>query len=160
VTGFVLVSVEEARGMLADSVLGLVGAAGFVVVGAEGDPGGAGLRAFDGQVPDVAPPAFVVVRQTIPDVWSRSLARSRQAHRCLVRVTVTAGTAEGVRSVAQTVVDGLEGRRPVAAGWSVSPIELLNTRAPEEDRDADPGHGGRYPMFAVLEFEYTATLTA
>jgi hypothetical protein len=149
---------------LAAAVLDLVDDAGFVVVGAGGDPGGAGLRAFDGQAigdaDGVLPPAFIVVRQTIPDVWSRSLARSRQAHRCLVRVTVTAGTAEGVRSVAQTVVDGLEGRRPVAAGWSVSPIELLNTRAPEEDRDADPGHGGRYPMFAVLEFEYTATLTA
>ena len=148
--------------MLADSVLGLVGAAGFVVVGAEGDPGGAGLRAFDGQTigdaDGVLPPAFIVVNQSIPDVWSRSLGRSRQAHRCLIRVTVTAGTAEGVRTVAQDVVDGLEGARPVTAGWSVSPIELFNTRPPEPDRDVDPGHGGRYPMFSVLEFEYTATL--
>lgn len=146
--------------MLADSVLTLVDDAGFVVVGAGGEPNPAapGLRAFDGQVPGTAPAAFIVVNQTIPDVWSRSLGRSRQAHRCLVRVTVTAGTAEGVRLVAQDVVDGLEGRRPVTPGWSVSPIELLNTRAPAEDRDVDPGSGGRYPMFSVLEFVYTATL--
>ena len=143
---------------LASAVLDLVDDAGFVVVGAAGDPGGAGLRAFDGQVPGSAPAAFVVVNQTIPDVWSRSLGRSRQAHRCLVRVTVTAGTAEGVRQVAEDVIDGLEGRRPVTPGWSVSPIELLNTRAPVEDRDVDPGSGGRYPMFSVLEFVYTATL--
>lgn len=143
---------------LATAVLDLVDDAGFVVVGAGGDPGGAGLRAFDGQVPGTAPAAFVVVNQTLPDVWSRSMGRSRQAHRCLVRVTVTAGTAQGVRSIAQTVVDGLEGRRPVATGWSSSPLELLNTRAPTEDRDVDPGSGGRYPMFSVLEFVFTATL--
>lgn len=143
---------------LAASVLDLVDDAGFVVVGPAGDPGGVGLRAFDGQVPGTAPPAFVVVAQRLPDVASRSLGRSRQAHRCLVRVTVTAGTAQGVRQIAQDVIDGLEGRRPDAAGWSVTGLELINTREPTEDRDVDPGHGGRYPMFSVLEFEYTATL--
>lgn len=147
--------------MLADSVLGLVGEAGFVVVGAAGDPlpgDVTSLRAFDGQVPGTAPLAFIVVNQHIPDVVSRSLGRSRQAHRCLVRVTVTAGTAQGVREIAQDVIDGLEGSRPLTTGWSVTALELLNTREPTEDRDVDPGHGGRYPMFTVLEFEYTATL--
>lgn len=152
--------------MLADSVLALVGDAGFVVVGADGDPSPAspGLRAFDGQAigdsQGVLPPAFLVVNQTLPNVSSRSMGRSRLAHRCVVRVTVTSGTAQGVREIAQDVIDGLEGRRPVAAGWSTSPLELFNTRAPDEDRDVDPGHGGRYPMFSVLEFEYTATLSA
>lgn len=151
---------------LATGVLGLFTAGGFVVVSSAGDPGLTPTkpRAFDGQVVKAdnaaaAPVTFVVVNQQIPNVTSRSLARTRQAHTCRVRVTCTAPTAGGVRNRAQETVDALEGRRPTATGWATGPLVLVNAREPQEDREVAAPTGGRYPMFAVLEFEYTATLS-
>lgn len=152
--------------VLAGGVLGLFTAGGFLVVSSAGDPGTAPaskIRAYDGQVVKAtgaaaAPVTFVAVNQQIPNVTSRSLARTRQAHACRVRVTCTAPTAGGVRMRAQETIDALEGKRPTAAGWSTSPLALINAREPVEDREVAAPTGGRYPMFAVLEFEYTATL--
>lgn len=151
---------------LATGVLALFTAGGFVVVSSAGDPGATPtkVRAYDGQVVKAdnatsSPVTFVVVNQQIPNVTTRSLARTRQAHTCRVRVTCTAPTAGGVRSRAQETIDALEGRRPTATGWSTSPLALVNAREPLEDREVAPATGGRYPMFAVLEFEYTATLS-
>jgi hypothetical protein len=130
---------------------------GFVWVTTGGDTGGTGTRAYDGQVLG-DPDHFVVVNQRIPDPSSRSEARTRLAHWCLVRATVTGVAAQQVRNTAQQVIDALEGKRVTASGWLTSPLELLNTREPVEDRDAGKLASGRYPMFAVLEFEYTATI--
>lgn len=151
---------------LASGVLALFTAGGFLVVSSAGDPGTAPattVRAFDGQVVRAdnaasSPVTFVVVNQQIPNVTSRSLARTRQAHLCRVRVTCTAPTAGGVRKRAQEAIDALEGKRPTATGWSTGPVALVNAREPVEDREVAAPTGGRYPMFAVLEFEYTATL--
>ena len=142
---------------LAAAVGALFTASGFVWVSTAGDPGGGGVRAYDGQVLG-SPAVFVRVGQTLPKVTSRSLARTRQAHWCLVRCTVTGRAAEEVRVIAQDVIDALEGARPAAAGWQTTPLALLNTREPTEDRDV-AATNGRWPMFGVVELEYTATLT-
>lgn len=142
---------------LANAVGSLLTAGGFVWVSTAGDPGGTGVRAYDGQVIGT-PDHFVRVDQRIPDPSSRSEARTRLAHWCLVRVTVTGVATGQVRNTAQAVIDALEGKWPTASGWLASPLELLNTREPVEDRDAGKLASGRYPMFAVLEFEYTATI--
>ena len=145
---------------LAAAVNALFVAGGFPpVVGASSPvpPADGTVRVFDGQVPGTAPVAFVVVNHRIPNVVSRSEGRSRLAHRCYAIVTVTAPAAQGVRMIAQQVVDALDGARPVADGWSVSPVVLFNTRDVIEDRDVQAANG-RYPMFAKLEFEYVATL--
>lgn len=145
---------------LAAAVNALFVAGGFPpVVGASSPtpPADGTVRVFEGQVPGTAPVAFVVANHRIPNVVSRSEGRSRLAHRCYALVTVTAATAEGVRVIAQRVIDALEGARPVADGWSAAPLALLNAREPVEDRDVQAANG-RYPMFAKLEFDYTATL--
>lgn len=144
---------------LAAGVAALFIRAGFVWVSTAGDPGGDGVRAFDSQVLGT-PTHFVRVEQALPDVESRSLARTRHAHWCMVRATVTGVATEQVRKTSQLVFDALEGARPVAAGWLTSPIAELNTREPIEDRDAGTTAAGRYPVYATLEFEYTATLAA
>ncbi len=144
---------------LAAGVNTILAGAGFPVVGA-GDPAPPPddvVRVYDGQVPGTAPAAFVVVTHQLPDVVQRSEGRSRLAHRCYVLVTVTAPTAQGVRTAAQRVIDALEGARPVAAGWLTTPLAVFNTRPPVEDRDVQPA-GGRYPMYAKVEIDYTATL--
>lgn len=144
-------------GALADGVGSLFTTGGFVWVSTAGDPGGEGTRAYDGQVLD-DPNHFVAVSQRIPDPSSRSEARRRLAHWCLVRATVTGVATGQVRDTAQEVIDALEGQRVSTPGWLTSPLELLNAREPVEDRDAGKLASGRYPMFAVLEFEYTATI--
>jgi hypothetical protein len=145
---------------LAAAVNALFVTGGFPsVVGASSPtpPADGTVRVFDGQVPGTAPVAFVVVNHRIPNVVSRSEGRSRLAHRCYALVTVTAATAEGARVIAQRVIDALEGGRPVADGWSTTPLALLNAREPVEDRDVQAANG-RFPMFAKIEFDYTATL--
>lgn len=145
---------------LAVAVNALFVAGGFPpVVGALSPtpPADGTVRVFDGQVPGTAPVAFAVVNHRIPNVVSRSEGRSRLAHRCYALVTVTAATAQGVREISQDVIDALEGGHPVADGWSTTPLALLNAREPVEDRDVQAANG-RYPMFAKLEFDYTATL--
>lgn len=126
---------------------------GFVWVTTAGDSGGYGTRAYDGATPLTAALPFVAVQQSLPQVSSRTEARTRLAHRCYVRVTVTGKASQQVRQEAQRVVDALDGKRVDATGWLTSPIELFNTRPLEVDRDVSS-----HPVFTVLEFEYTATL--
>lgn len=145
---------------LAVAVNALFVAGGFpAVVGASSPtpPADGTVRVFDGQVPGTAPVAFVVVNHRLPKVVERSEGRTRLAHQCYALVTVTAATAESVRAIAQRVSDALDTKRPVADGWSTTALAQFNTRGPEEDRDVRAANG-RYPMFAKLEFDYTATL--
>lgn len=127
-------------------------AGGFVWVSTLGDPGGTGTRAYDGEAPATATLPFVAVQQSIPSVESRSEARTRLAHRCIIRVTVTGKAPQQVRQEAQKVIDALDGSWVSATGWLTSPIELFNTRPLDVDRDVST-----HPVFTVLEFEYTAT---
>jgi len=138
---------------LASGVGALLTAGGLVWVSTSGDPGGTGNRAYDGEAPSTAALPFVAVQQSIPNVWSRSMTRTRQAHRCVIRATVTGKASQQVRQVAQKVIDALDGKRPTAAGWLTSPVELFNTRPLDVDRDVTTSH----PVYTVLEFEYTAT---
>lgn len=145
---------------LAAAVNALFVAGGFPpVVGASSPtpPADGTVRVFDGQVPGTAPVAFVVVNHRLPKVVERSEGRTRLAHQCYALVTVTAATADGVRAIAQRVSDALDTKRPVADGWSITALAQFNTRGPDEDRDVQAANG-RYPMFAKLEFDYTATL--
>lgn len=148
---------------LAAAVNALFVAGGFPPVRGAADPtppADGVVRVFDGQVPGTAPVAFVVVDHGVPKVAERSEGRSRLAHRCYALVTVTAATAQGVRTIAQQVIDALEGKRAVADSWDTTAIEhfnSLNNGRPVEDRDVQAANG-RYPMFTKLEFDYTATL--
>jgi hypothetical protein len=137
---------------LAAGIGSLFTAGGFAWVSTAGDPGGTSTRAYDGEAPLTALLPFAAVQQSIPRVESRSEARTRLAHHCIVRVTVTGKVPQQVRQEAQKVIDALDGKRTPAIGWLVSPIELFNTRPLEVDRDVST-----HPVFTVLEFEYTAT---
>lgn len=118
----------------------------------------------DGQVPTVAgvvpAPPWVYATITLPEVSARSMARRGHLHTVRARFLVYAGTAPGVRIVADIVDGALEGARPVVAGWRCSPVEQVNIRPAEEDRDVTITGTNRHPMYGVLEYLFTASPTS
>lgn len=120
-----------------------------------------GVTVYDGQVvaPDgvtVPTPPWVHVTIAIPAVSERSMARPGHLHRVTIRSLVYGLNATAVRRVADKL-DALEGARPVAAGWSTSPLEQVNTREPVEDQDVTVTGTNRHPMYAVVEHSFTAS---
>lgn len=117
------------------------------------------LPLYDGQVATAAgvvpAPPWLYVTMSLPAVSERSQARTGHLYICRVRVLVYAGTAAGVRIVADKVQ--IEGLRPVAAGWNTSPLELENTREAVEDPDVTIATTGKHPMYGVLEYLFTAS---
>lgn len=75
----------------------------------------------------------------------------------MVRVRIVNQSANGCRILANHVVDALEGARPIAAGWSTSPLKGFNEREPIPDEDVIVPTTNLPFMVAVLEFEFTAT---
>lgn len=120
------------------------------------------LPLYDGQVATpagvVPAPPWLYVTMSLPVPTERSQARTAMLHVCRIRVLVYAGTAQGVRIVADKVQ--IEGKRPVAAGWSTTPIELENTRDPVEDPDVTITTTGKRPMYGVLEYRFNAARIA
>lgn len=123
------------------------------------------LALLPGTVYDAAVPAspsfpYSLVTVRHPGVTERSLTRGVLGRRTAVRVTVVGETAASVRIASQAVADALEGARPDAAGWVCSPVEQVNEREPVEDPDVTIPATKAHPIFAVLEFAFTATRTA
>lgn len=120
------------------------------------------LPLYDGQVASAAgvvpAPPWLYVTMSLPSISERSQARTGVLYMCRVRVLVYAGTAPGVRIVADKVQ--VEGLRPVAVGWLTTPLELENTRDPVEDLDVTITTTGKHPMYGVLEYLFTASPTA
>lgn len=114
----------------------------------------------DGAVPALPSFPYSLVAVRHPAVTERAMSRGVLGRRVAVRVTVTGETASSVRVMSQNVADALEGARPSAAGWACSPVEQVNEREPVEDPDVTIPATGAHPIFAVLEFAFTATRTA
>ena len=100
---------------------------------------------------------WTVARVQIPNTQSRSLARTRLARRVRVNVTVAGITYASVRVVCNNLDPRLQGARPSAAGWSTSPLDLVNAREIAEDESMTLTTANRHPLFTVLEYELTAT---
>lgn len=120
-----------------------------------------GVTVHDGQVvasdgESVPAPPWVYVTIALPDITERSLARPGHLHTVRIRSLVYGLNATAVRIVADKLAV-LEGARPVAAGWSTSPLELVNTREVVEDQDVKVTGTNRHPMYGVMEHLFTAT---
>ncbi|WP_278372215.1 hypothetical protein [Brevibacterium casei] len=100
---------------------------------------------------------WTVARVQIPDTRSRALAGTRQAQRVRVNVTIAGVTFTSVRVIANKLDPRIEGARPIAAGWSTSPLRRLNVRGIVEDDSMNLTTANRHPVFTVLEYELTAT---
>lgn len=99
---------------------------------------------------------WTVARIQIPNTLSRSLAGTRHAQRVRITVTIAGLTFTSVRVKADQLDPVIEGARPAAAGWSLSPIRRLNARDIVEDDSVTLTSANRHPVFTVIEWELTA----
>lgn len=116
-----------------------------------------GVNLHIGTVTDAAPALpWLVLNVSVPNVTSRSLARSRQALTGRLLGTVAATNEDAALSIIDKVIEAYEGARPVAAGWSLGPIEQLGDVHVYPD-DVVIANANRRVMVAKITFQYTAT---
>lgn len=99
---------------------------------------------------------WTVARVQIPNTLSRSMAGTRHAQRVRITVTIAGITFASVRVIADKLDPVLEGARPTAVGWSLSPVRMLNARDIVEDESITLTTANRHPVYTVLEYELTA----
>lgn len=99
---------------------------------------------------------WTVARVQIPNTLSRSMAGTRHAQRVRITVTIAGITFTSVRVIADKLDPVLEGARPTALGWSLSPVRMLNARDIVEDETITLTTANRHPVYTVLEYELTA----
>lgn len=117
----------------------------------------AAAKVYDTKVTDTRPPGIYFVSNVrIPNVAQRSEAAQPVSVLCKVLVTIGAVTSVAVRDMATAAADALEGVRPVAAGWTTGPLQLRNTRGPDEDTDLTFTSGATV-IYGLLEFDLTAS---
>lgn len=100
---------------------------------------------------------WVVVGIRFPRTLSRSPAATAQGGRVVVTTTFAGLTAESVRAVYDIVRPHLEGVRPLADGWNVSPLVEFNARDIEVDQGMTFTGSNRKARFAVVEWEMTVS---
>lgn len=103
--------------------------------------------------------AWIIVDQRLPRVAGRSEAGTAQPYRCTVRVRLVHQDADGCRALADQVDAAVEGARPDAPGWVVTPLRQFNEREPTEDGDFTATPTDQRFMIAFLEYAFTATRT-
>lgn len=115
------------------------------------------VKVYDTSVTDPHPAdLYSVVNVRVPNVNARSDASTPHSVLCRVVVTVGAKTPVAVRDMADAAVTALDCVRPAAAGWTVGPLLLRNTRGPEVDPDVTFSNGTQV-TYGVLEFDLTAS---
>lgn len=100
---------------------------------------------------------WVVVSIRFPRALGRSPAATAHGGRVVVTTTFAGLTTESVRALYDNVRPRLEGVRPVAEGWNVSPLSEFNARDVEIDHDMTFIDSNRKARFAVVEWEMTVS---
>lgn len=116
----------------------------------------ANVRPFFGFVPDVTslPWSFVLI--SIPNAAARRMDERVSTRRCVVRIRITAANDTAVRRVWDNLRPSLEGVRPVADGWSTTPLAQLNDD-PQIYQDRDVKVNNQYPIVCAVDFDFMAT---
>ena len=99
---------------------------------------------------------WTVARVQVPNTLSRSMAGTRHAQRVRITVTIAGITFTSVRVIVNKLDPILEGARPTALGWSLSPVRMVNARDIVEDETITLTTANRHPVYTVLEYELTA----
>lgn len=100
---------------------------------------------------------WVVVSIRFPRALGRSPAATAQGGRVVVTATFAGLSTESVRALYDIVRPHLEGARPVAEGWNVSPLTEFNARDVATDHDMTFIGSNRKARFAVVEWEMTVS---
>lgn len=115
------------------------------------------LTVHYGQAPSNAALPWVVLNNDVADVASRALASPPQAFVGRLLVTVAANTEDAVLILGDLILDAYEGARPVAEGWSVSPLRQVGALRVFADTSTTTTATNLRPMVGKVTFEYTAT---
>jgi len=102
-------------------------------------------------------PHWVVMNAATPGGSHRSEAQTRQAGDLIVTVRAVAVTEGFAGDILRTVLDALDGARPIAAGWSCG--ALIPISDPRTDvTDFSPTSGGSRRVWqATATFRLTAS---
>lgn len=100
---------------------------------------------------------WTVARIQIPNTLTRSMAGTRHAQRVRIAVTIAGMSFTSVRVIADKLDPLLEGARPIAPGWSLSPLRRINVRDISEDETITLTSSNRHPVYTIVEWELTAT---
>lgn len=119
-----------------------------------------GVQVFDGQVTVSSPTPPWVLVTVRENRTERSLGRPSLVRTVDVRALVYGASTESVRVVSALVDGALEGATPTESGWKTTPLEQVNAREPVEDPNVVLNATARRPMYAVLEYRFTASPTA
>lgn len=113
---------------------------------------------FEVRVPPTQRPPWFVSSVKVPHVAERALARRPQVNHATLLVKCVAGTGQGARAMLAAVQDAVEGVRPVADGWLVSPLEQINVRWDPTEGTSVVVAGATLPVFeAIVEFRCAAS---
>lgn len=115
-----------------------------------------GVTVHDVQVPDLPTYPYAAAQVSIPIPAGRAVSFDRQGVVVRARVTIAAGTAEGVRIVSDLVDAALDGAVPTATGYRFGRVGLRNVRETAQDFSVTIPSTKRHPVYAVLEYEFTA----
>lgn len=113
----------------------------------------------EGEAPSSATLPWTVASLYIPTASGRALAGAVHGRRVLLRVTVAADTHHGCWNRATGLSAALEGAVPIADGWTVAPLRLINARRVQRDTQVIIPGTNTAPFYTVLEFETTASAT-
>lgn len=100
---------------------------------------------------------WTIARVNIPNTLTTSMTGTRHAQRVRVAVTIAGLSFTSVRVIMDQLDPTLEGARPIAPGWSVSPLRRLNVRDITEDESITLTSSNRSPVYTIVEWELTAT---
>jgi hypothetical protein len=105
---------------------------------------------YEGEVPSGSKFPRVAVSVNVPSVSDRSVTRTPQARRVRVSFVVGGLSDEAVHGISERVLTAFEGVRPVAAGWSTGPFELLGEPSVYTDRDVPDSSTGLFPRVCAF----------
>lgn len=100
---------------------------------------------------------WVVVAIRFPRTLGRSPAATAQGGRVVITTTLAGLSVESVRALYDLIHPHLQGARPAAAGWNVSPISEFNARDIDTDHDLTFIGSNRKARFSVVEWEMTVS---
>lgn len=118
------------------------------------------LQVYKGTVPAMPVFPYVMARANVPDTLERSQTRQRTLSGARLRCTVVGLTMDQVLIHAPEVLSALDGARVDVPGWVTGSVQNVpNAQWVMEDRDPLIPSTGTRPMFMVLDFLLTASVS-
>lgn len=119
-----------------------------------------GFTVYKDKVPSSPTFPYVLVTTNFPTASERVLNRRPVAEFLRSRTSVVGITGSSVRIIAQKLVNCLEGKRPVVAGWTLGAIECVPNEQPiQPDLDVTIPGTAENPLYQPFDWILTGSRT-